>query len=46
MVQTFYNGLNYSTKTHVDAATGGALIGKSIEEAQQLIEEMAANNYQ
>ncbi|XP_027181977.1 uncharacterized protein LOC113780369 [Coffea eugenioides] len=45
-VQTFYNGLTYPTKTHVDAAAGGALMGKTAEETQQLIEEMAANNYQ
>ncbi|XP_071939080.1 uncharacterized protein [Coffea arabica] len=31
---------------HVDAAAGGALMGKTAEEAQQLIEEIAANNYQ
>ncbi|XP_071939793.1 uncharacterized protein [Coffea arabica] len=46
IVQTFYNGLTYPTKTHVDAAAGEALMGKSAKEAQQLIEEMAANNYQ
>nr|XP_027083595.1 uncharacterized protein LOC113705889 [Coffea arabica] len=46
IVQTFYNGLTYPTKTHVDAAAGGALMGKSAEEPQQLIEKMAANNYQ
>ena len=46
IVQTFYNGLNLGTKTNIDAAAGGALMGKSPEEAQELIEEMAANNYQ
>ncbi|XP_027169924.1 uncharacterized protein LOC113769792 [Coffea eugenioides] len=46
VVQTLYNGLTYPTKTHVDTAAGGALMGKTAEEAQQLIEEMAANNYQ
>ncbi|XP_027171773.1 uncharacterized protein LOC113771386 [Coffea eugenioides] len=46
VVQTFYNGLTYPIKTHVDAAAGGALMGKTAEEAQQLIEKMAANNYQ
>nr|XP_027071853.1 uncharacterized protein LOC113696672 [Coffea arabica] len=30
----------------IDAATGGALMGKSPQEAHNLIEEMAANNYQ
>ena len=46
IVQTFYNGLSFTTKTTVDAAAGGALMGKSPEETQNLIEEMAANNYQ
>ncbi|XP_027067615.1 uncharacterized protein [Coffea arabica] len=46
VVQTFYNGFTYPTKTHVDAAAGGALMGKTAEEAQQLIEEMAANYHQ
>ncbi|XP_027060802.2 uncharacterized protein [Coffea arabica] len=46
IIQTFYNGLTYPTKTHIDAVAIGALIGKLIEEAQQLIEEMAENNYQ
>ena len=32
-------------KTHIDAAVGGALMEKSANEAQQLIEEMAASNY-
>ncbi|XP_071924695.1 uncharacterized protein [Coffea arabica] len=31
---------------HVDATAGGALMGKSAEKTQQLIEEMTANNYQ
>nr|XP_027072039.1 uncharacterized protein LOC113696853 [Coffea arabica] len=30
----------------IDATAGGALMGKSPKEAQNLIEEMAANNYQ
>ena len=45
-VQTFYNGLSGNTKTLVDAAAGGALTGKTVDEAYQLLEEMAANNYQ
>ena len=32
-------------QTHIDVAASGALMGKSAEEAQQLIEEMAANKY-
>ncbi|KAJ4724582.1 DNA-directed DNA polymerase, partial [Melia azedarach] len=45
-VQTFYNGLGASTRTLVDAAAGGALMGKSIDEAYDLLEEMAANAFQ
>ncbi|KAJ4712782.1 Bifunctional inhibitor/lipid-transfer protein/seed storage 2S albumin superfamily protein [Melia azedarach] len=45
-VQTFYNGLGASTKTLVDAATGGALMSKSIDEAYELLEEMARNAFQ
>ena len=45
-VQTFYNSLSGNTKTLVDAAKEGALIGKTIDETYQLLEEMAANNYQ
>ena len=45
IVQNFYNGLSFSTKMTIDAAAGGALTGKSPEEAQSLIEEMTANNY-
>jgi len=32
-------------KISVDAAAGGALMGKSIEAAKALLEEMASNNY-
>jgi len=32
-------------KIPVDAAVGGALMGKSIEAAKVLLEEMASNNY-
>ena len=45
-VQTFYNGLSSSTRTSIDAAAGGALMGKSYDEAYDLLETMAANNYQ
>ena len=46
LVQTFYNGLMGHLRTIVDAAAGGALMGKSSDEAFDLLEEMAANNYQ
>ena len=46
IVQIFYNGLSFSTKTTIDAAACGALMVKSPQETQDLIEEMATNNYQ
>jgi len=45
LVQKFYNGLEQSVKISVDAAVGGALMGKSIEAVKALLEEMASNNY-
>ena len=45
-VQTFYNGLNHGTRQMIDAAAGGTLNSKTPEAAQDLIEEMAMNNYQ
>ena len=45
-VQTFYNGLNHNTRQMIDAAAGGTLNNKTPEAAQDLIEEMAMNNYQ
>ncbi|KAJ4717050.1 DNA-directed DNA polymerase [Melia azedarach] len=45
-VQTFYNGLSCTTRTIIDAAANGALMSKTPDEAYQLLEEMASNNYQ
>ncbi|KAJ4716956.1 DNA-directed DNA polymerase [Melia azedarach] len=45
-VQTFYNGLGGSTRMLVDAVAEGVLLGKTINEAYDLLEEMAANAYQ
>ncbi|KAH9744682.1 hypothetical protein KPL70_003808 [Citrus sinensis] len=45
-VQTFCNGLRSNTKTIIDVAAGGTLIGKTPEAAYELLEEMASNNYQ
>ncbi|KAI5349909.1 hypothetical protein L3X38_002800 [Prunus dulcis] len=45
-VQTFYNGLNTTSKTLIDAAAGGALIAKTQDEAYELLESMASNSYQ
>ena len=45
-VQIFYNGLNPQTRTVIDVVAGGALMGKSANEAFNLLEVMASNNYQ
>ncbi|MCQ7416326.1 retropepsin-like aspartic protease family protein, partial [Salmonella enterica] len=45
-VQLFYNGLTPSTKTIVDAAAGGTLLSKTVENARTLLEDMATNSYQ
>ena len=45
LIQTFYNGLEQSVRISIDVAAGGALMGKSIEAAKVLLEEMASNNY-
>ncbi|MCI06860.1 hypothetical protein A2U01_0027921 [Trifolium medium] len=34
IVHIFYNGLSYNTRMTVDAAAGGALMNKSVDEAQ------------
>ncbi|XP_062075256.1 uncharacterized protein LOC133779295 [Humulus lupulus] len=46
LVHNFYNGLCGTTRTIIDAATGGAFMSKSANEAYELLEEMAMNNYQ
>lgn len=45
-VQNFYNGLSGSTRTLIDAASGGEFMGKNQDDAYDLLEEMAMNNYQ
>ncbi|KAL5578388.1 hypothetical protein UlMin_020087 [Ulmus minor] len=45
-METFYNGLNAQTRTIVDAASNGALMSKTYNEAYALLERMANNNYQ
>ena len=45
-VQIFYNGLNFSTRTLVDAAYGGSITMKTAREANLMFEELAKNNYQ
>ncbi|XP_062078458.1 uncharacterized protein LOC133782950 [Humulus lupulus] len=46
LVHIFYNGLCGITRTIIDAAFGGAFMSKSANEAYDLLEEMAMNNYQ
>ncbi|XP_062085254.1 uncharacterized protein LOC133791343 [Humulus lupulus] len=46
LVHKFYNGLCGTTCTIIDAAAGGAFMRKSANEAYELLEEMATNNYQ
>ncbi|KAK5825215.1 hypothetical protein PVK06_020025 [Gossypium arboreum] len=45
-VQTFYNGVNPSTRQMIDAAAEGTINNKTPEEAYEFIEEMSLNNYQ
>ena len=45
-VQTFYNGLNESTRSVIDAAAGRTIMRKTPEQAYELFEEMANNAYQ
>ena len=41
----FYHSMNYTSKGIIDAAYYGAFKRKSVEEARQLIEDLAKNNY-
>ena len=41
----FYHAMNYTSKGIVDVASGGTFRRKSVEEATQLIEELAKSNY-
>ena len=45
VVQTFYNGVTRLVRSMIDAAAVGTLMSKTEEEAYNLIEEMALNNY-
>ncbi|KAH9651058.1 Endonuclease [Citrus sinensis] len=45
-LETFYNGLNPSTRLKVDASANGALLSKSYTEAYEILERIANNNYQ
>ena len=43
-VHHFYNGLNGTTKTLLDALAGGVLMRKREDEAHHLLDNMAINN--
>ncbi|KAL5539915.1 hypothetical protein UlMin_043054 [Ulmus minor] len=45
-VSTLYNGLVSNYRAMIDAAAGGCLMGKTPEEAHELLEVMAENNNQ
>ncbi|XP_074346535.1 uncharacterized protein LOC141685326 [Apium graveolens] len=46
IINCFYNGLGAQSRPILDATSGGTLWAKSYEEAYELIEMMAANEYQ
>lgn len=46
IVHTFYNRLNLSTRELLNAAIGGTLGSKTLENAPQLIEKITMNSYQ
>ena len=45
-VHTFYNGLNDSTRTIVDAAEGGALMKNTIDQGYEILEDTTTNSNQ
>ena len=45
-VYTFYNYLSDSTRTIIDASTGGALMKKTTDQAYGILEDMATNSNQ
>ena len=43
-MHTFYNGLNDSARTIVDASTGGALMKKTTDQAYEILEDTTTNS--
>ena len=43
VLQSFYNGLMTTSRTHLDAATGGAYLDLTIAKDTVLIEKMVSN---
>ncbi|XP_042400981.1 uncharacterized protein LOC121991015 [Zingiber officinale] len=46
VLHTFYNGINYHTKVSLDSAAGGALMNKSLDETEDIIESVAQNYHE
>ncbi|XP_048231212.1 uncharacterized protein LOC125370256 [Ricinus communis] len=44
--ETFFNGLNYASKQSINAAAGGSLNNKTLEEAMDFIDDMVVINHQ
>ena len=45
-MQAFYSGVTQLVRSTIDAAAGGTLMNKMEDEACNLIEDIALNNYQ
>ena len=45
-LETFYNGLNPSTRLMVDTSVNGALLSRSYNKAYEILKRIANNNYQ
>jgi hypothetical protein len=43
LIQTFYHGLKFTDREHLDAAAGGAFFSLKVPTAKELIEKMVAN---
>ncbi|XP_071902547.1 uncharacterized protein [Coffea arabica] len=46
LIQYFYEGLLFGDRSIIDAASGGALVNKTPQEARELIESVAENSQQ
>ncbi|KAM6580969.1 uncharacterized protein LOC115695250 [Cannabis sativa] len=45
-LETFYNGLNAASRMVLDASANGVILSKSYNEAFEILERIASNNYQ
>ncbi|XP_042379899.1 uncharacterized protein LOC121972279 [Zingiber officinale] len=46
VLHTFYNRINYHTKVSINSTAGGALINKSLDETEEIIENVPQNHHQ